>query len=89
MRYEYNPEILDQLATHGIRPRSDTAPAFVREYVSDLYRYEIRRLKARLLRKEFPRAEYAGFVRRLRRKYFLLSTSPDHWVTKPIDRALK
>jgi hypothetical protein len=53
----------------------------VREFLSDLYRYEIRQLKGRLLRQEFPRGEYAGRVRQLRRKYVLLSTSPQLWVT--------
>jgi hypothetical protein len=87
--FHYHPNILEQLAFHGIRPSRDTSPAFVREYLSDLYRYEIRQLKSRLLQEEFPRAEYAGRVRQLRRKYVLLSTSPDRWVTSTADRGLQ
>jgi hypothetical protein len=79
VNFQYSGAILEQLALHGIRPTSATDPAFVREYLSDLYRYEIRRLKARLLENAFPRGEYAARVRQLRRKYELLSTSPERW----------
>ena len=87
--FRYHTAILEELASHGIRPTPETDPAFVREYLSDLYRYEIRQLKARLLQQEFPRGEYAGRVRELRRKYVLLSTSPDRWVTSGADRGLQ
>jgi hypothetical protein len=87
--FRYHAAILEQLESQGIRPTPDTDPAFVREYLSDLYRYEIRQLKARLLRQEFPRGEYAERVKQLRRKYVLLSTSPERWVTRTADRGLQ
>jgi hypothetical protein len=89
LTFDYHAAILEQLGSHGIRPTSHTDPTFVREYLSDLYRYEIRRLKARLLEKEFPRGEYAERVRDLRRKYVLLSTAPERWVTRTADRGLQ
>jgi len=76
----YRPEILEQLATHGIRPGPTTAPSLVRDYLSDLYRYEIRRLRARLLRGEVPRQDYSAHVVRLRLRYPLLSIPTELWI---------
>lgn len=79
MPYEYRPEVLEALLAHGFSPSPDTPPPFVREALSGLYKHEIRRLKARLLRKEFPRHEYAGRVDRLRRRYVLLKVPLSLW----------
>ena len=79
MRYEYAPEALDVLAGHGLRPNPETSPAAVREALSDLYRYEIRRLKRRLLAGEFPKDDYSPRVIDLRRQYWLLSIPVHHW----------
>ena len=79
MTYRYRPEILDTLVAHGLRPAPTTDPAFVRQALSDLYRHEIRRLRARLLRHEFPKAEYAGRVDTLRRRYVLLKLPVSLW----------
>ena len=49
MPFEYAPEALEILAGHGLCPAPHTHPRIVREGLSDLYRYEIRRLKQRLL----------------------------------------
>jgi len=80
VRYEYAPEALEVLAGHGLSPRPETPPAAVREALSDLYRYEIRRLKRRLLAGEFPQDEYSPRVIQLRRQYWLLSIPTHHWV---------
>jgi hypothetical protein len=77
--HRYRPEILETLLTHGLRPSAETDPAFVRQALSDLYRHEIRRLRARLLHGEFPRAEYAGRVDTLRRRYVLLKLPVAIW----------
>ena len=82
MTFQYQPEILAQLLEHGVRPLPTTRPALVAEYLNDLYRWEIRRLKARLLRKEFPQSAYAGMVVDLRRKYPLVSVPVQVW-TEP------
>jgi hypothetical protein len=77
--YSYTTEVLDELSRHGVAPRPDTDPQLVRDYLSDLYRFEIRRLKGRLVSREFPMAEYSGRVRALRRRYVLLSIPLQLW----------
>jgi hypothetical protein len=79
--WTYQPEILEELRRHGLAPTPATDPQFVRDYLSELYRYEIRRLKRRLLSKEFPQREYAPRVRALRRGYVLLSIPLETWTT--------
>lgn len=78
--YRYKPDVLEQLLTHGVRPQPDTAPELVRDYVNDLYRYELRRLRDRLRRHEFPKAAYYDLVVALRRKYPVLSLQPAQFV---------
>ena len=80
MAYAYTPEVLQQLAVHGLHPRPGTAPQLLRDAMRDLYKYEIKVLKARLLAREFPKAEYADRVIQLRRRYPLLSVPMDFWV---------
>jgi len=86
MTFHYQAEILVQLAAHGLRPSPATRPAFVLDYVNDLYRYELRRLRARLLRREFPQREYYGMVVDVRRRYPLVSVHPARW-TNPGTKA--
>ena len=80
MRYEYAPEALEVLIGHGLAPGPATRPAVVREALSDLYRYEIRRLKRRLLGGEVPMAQYSDHVIGLRKQYWLLSIPVQRWV---------
>lgn len=80
MTYEYAPEALDVLAGHGLHPRSVTPPAIVRDALNDLYRYEIRRLKRRLLAGDFPKSDYLDRVVALRKQYWLLSIPVERWV---------
>jgi hypothetical protein len=83
--YEYAPEALEVLAGHGLRPGPDTPPAAVREALSDLYRYEIRRLRRRLLAGEVPKAEYSDHVIGLRKQYWLLSIPVERWTRHRMD----
>ena len=76
---EYRPEVCEQLAIHGIRPKASSSPEVIRDYLGHLYRYEIRRLRARLLRGEIPKAEYVGHVIQLRLRYPLLSIPTRLW----------
>jgi hypothetical protein len=76
----YAPDILDALATHGLRPAPATSPRTLRDAVNDLYRYEIRRLRDRCRAGEFPSTELAAHVRQLRRRYLLLSTPLERWI---------
>ena len=77
--YDYAPEALEVLGGHGLCPGPGTPPAVVREALSDLYRYEIRRLKQRLLDGQFPKTDYIGRVIALRKKYWLLSIPHERW----------
>lgn len=86
MTYAYRRLVLDQLERHGVRPTSATPPELVHEFVSDLYRYELRALRARLIRGEFPKAQYFGRVVDLRNRYPLLSLKPSQWLDGPDHR---
>jgi hypothetical protein len=77
--------VLDALSGHGARPTATTRPQLVHEFVSDLYRYEIRRLRDGMRRGEFSKTEYAGRVIELRLKYRVISMRPHEW-TEPAGR---
>ena len=79
VRYHYRPQVLEALATHGVRPTPSTRPELVHEFVSDLYRFELRRLRARQVGGEIPRQEYSSHVVALRRRYLLVSVPLRHW----------
>jgi hypothetical protein len=68
--------VLAELERHGVHPRSDTRPELVRDFVRDLYKYEIRRLRKRMLGDEFPKHEYYGRVEALRKQYPVLALLP-------------
>jgi hypothetical protein len=72
-RFYYRSDVLEQLLCHGVRPTDHTRPGLVRDFVRDLYKYEIRRLRERYLRREFPKVEYARRVDALRRQYPVLA----------------
>jgi hypothetical protein len=78
--YHYRADVLEQLWRHGVQPTERTQPSVVHEFVSDLYRHELRRLRDRLLRKEFPKPEYYGRVVELRKRYRLISMKPGEWL---------
>jgi hypothetical protein len=77
--YRYRPGVLQELLKHGVRPLSSTPPAAVRAFVNDLYRYELRQLRDRLLRGEIEKPDYAGHVIGLRERYALLSLPVRTW----------
>jgi hypothetical protein len=78
--YAYRSDVLEALVRHGVRPTRRTSPHLVHEYVSDLYRYEIRRLRDRLIRREFPKPEYFGRVVELRKRYAVISMRARDWL---------
>ena len=78
--YRYRPEVLDQLLVHGVRPAPTTPPELVYDFLNDLYRYELRRLRAALVRGEIPKGSYSGRVVQLRVKYPLVSFKPHLWL---------
>ena len=76
----YRLEVLAQLATHGIRPTGNTPPQVVHDFVNDLYRYELRRLRDRLLRHEIAKPDYSAHVIQIRNRYQVLSLKLWQWV---------
>ena len=83
MRYTYHPKVIEELGRFGLRPRPTTAPALAKEFVNDLYRHELRTLRARLVAREIPKAGYSDRVVALRKKYFLLSIRLALWTVPP------
>ena len=75
----YRPEVLEELARHGLSPRPGTRPELLREQINDLYRYEIRKLRDRCRAGEFSTRELPGHVVELRRRYVLLSIPMAQW----------
>ena len=75
-RFRYRQDVVDHLLRHGVRPTDRTPPRLVRNFVRDLYKYEIRSLRDRYLRREFPKIEYAGRVEELRIRYPVLALQP-------------
>jgi hypothetical protein len=75
----YKPEVLDELARHGLRPAPTTSPHVLREQINDLYRYEIRRLRDRCRAGEFSTRDLPAHVVELRRRYMLLSLPVATW----------
>ena len=80
MEYRYRPEVLEQLLLHGIRPTAGTPPELVFDFVNDLYRYELRRLRAALVNGAIPKTGYYDRVVELRRKYPLVSIKASLWI---------
>ena len=81
--------MLEALAQHGARPSADTPPERLHDFVNDLYRYELRRLRAALLAREFPKTEYYGRVVALRQRYPLLSLKPRQWLDEGYHRIVR
>jgi hypothetical protein len=78
--YRYQPVILEELARFGVFPTEHTPPLLVHEFITDLYRFELRRLRQRLVRGEIEKAEYSGYVIDLRRRYPLVAIRASLWV---------
>ena len=79
MAYQYHAKVLNELARHGLRPLRTTSPDRLRDAVLDLYKYEIRRLRAELLAGRIQKRDYAAHVVELRKRYWLLSVPVELW----------
>ena len=80
--YTYHQQILDELARHGLVPRPETSPRQLRDAVRDLYKYEIRQLRDRVIAGEIAKPDLAGRVVALRQRYWLLSVPTDLWLER-------
>ena len=82
MKYVYQARVLQELEKLGVRPVPTTPPELLHEFVSDLYRYELRRLKMRLVSGEISKRDYSGHVVALRKRYLLVSLPVQHWAVQ-------
>jgi hypothetical protein len=80
--YRYRPAVLDELWRHGVHPTDHTRPELVHEFVSDLYRHQLRRLRQSLVGGEFPKKDYAAKVIALRKRYRLISMPAAEWLER-------
>ena len=83
----YRPEVLEELARHGIVPRPETPPERVYELLKSIYTFEIR--EARLRHREMERVlgpqpldEYRREVQALLDRYPILRLPAHHWVER-------
>ena len=67
------------LGALGVTPRPETPPTLVKDYVSQLYRYELRRLRDRYVAGEFPKAGFHALIIALRPRYWMLSIPAARW----------
>jgi hypothetical protein len=75
--------VLAALEQHGVIPTRHTPPERARDYVRDLYKYELRLLRGRYLRQEFPKGEYHRRVAELRDRYPVLALIARQWLIEP------
>ena len=76
---QFKPEVLDELARHGLVPGPSTSPERLREQINDLYRIEIRKLRDRCRAGELSTRELPAHVIELRKRYVLLSIPIALW----------
>ena len=79
MRWSYPPEFLESLSGFGLAPTPETPPAVVRDALNDLYRYQLRSLRSRLLVGDFERSAYLDKVIALRKHFWLLTLPLPAW----------
>ena len=79
------PEIVAELARHGLAPKAETSLLLLREQINDLYRVEIRKLRDRCRAGEFTTRELPAKVVELRKRYVLLSIPIAQWTTGTSD----
>jgi hypothetical protein len=79
MTYRYRPEVLRELARHGVIPKPTTPPIVARSVVNDIYRYELRLLRDRYLVGEFSKEDYYDKVVEIRNRYPVMGILTRHW----------
>jgi hypothetical protein len=80
--FKYRESVLNELARHGVQPGPETPPDLVHEFVNDLYRCEIRRLRGAMRSGLIPKNEYARHVEELRSRYPVLSLPLRFWTVE-------
>jgi hypothetical protein len=82
MSFKYRETVINQLMNHGIKPDENTPPDCVREFINELYLYEIRALRQRLLDGFIAKSEYANAVLELRNRYPVLGLPIRFWTAE-------
>ena len=83
----YRPEVLEELARHGLVPRPDTPPERAYELLKSIYTFEIREARIRHREREQvlgPQSlePYRREVRALQDRYPVLRLPAAHWVER-------
>jgi len=78
--YKYRDDVLAELWKYGVRPTERTPPELVRGFINEIYKFELRKLRDRFMRGEFPKLEYHRRVIEIREKYPVLALVPRLWV---------
>lgn len=79
--FDYEPDVLLALSSFGIVPRPRTRPQFVRAYLNELYKWELRRLRDEVRRGELAKSLLSSRVVVLRQRYALLSRPLETWTS--------
>ena len=78
--FNYRADVLAELWKYGVRPTEHTPPTLARGFINELYKFELRRLRDRYRRGEFPKGEYHRLVIEIRDKYPVLALIPRLWI---------
>jgi len=79
--YRYRDDVLAELWKYGVRPTEHTRPELARGFINELYKYELRKLRDRYVRGEFPKREYHRLVIEIRERYPVLALTPRQWLS--------
>jgi len=83
----YRPEVLAELARHGVVPRSETPPERAYDLLKSIYTFEIRAARLRHRERERvlgpqPLAPYRREIHAIQERYPVLRLPAHHWVER-------
>jgi hypothetical protein len=78
--YKYRDDVLAECRRYGVFPTEHTPPQLARSFINELYKFELRKLRDRYIRGEFPKREYHRLVIEIRDRYPVLALVPRLWV---------
>ncbi len=83
----YRPEVLEELARHGLTPRPETPPERAYELLKSIYTFEIRAARLRHLERERilgpqPLDPYRREIRAIQDRYPVLRLPAHHWIER-------
>ena len=78
--FRYREDVLAELWKYGVRPTEHTPPQLVRGFINEIYKFELRKLRDRYVKGEFPKLEFHRRVVEIREKYPVLALVPRLWI---------